>query len=145
MDIHFYNISDSNNTLNKTLGSKNTTSILLKSSVDVQRPMLILRDNEAFKFDDMNYVEIPELNRFYFIESIYKRSNDLVELQLAVDVLESFKSIIFGSNMRYRRNIEVGDYGSVSIETEGRETKLTYDSDTKFPEGNSLVLTTVGD
>src|SRR5699024_2374031 len=97
MILNLYFNEDSKNTIGKTLVLKASESILLKAEVDEYRPVLVLRTRPNFDFSEVNYAEISELGRFYFIESIERISNKLIRVQFICDVLETYKLDILSS------------------------------------------------
>ena len=72
MELKLYAVNDGKNVINKTMTLKTTTEINLKRDFDIINPRLILIPNLPTGFSGINYAEIPELNRFYFVDSIYK-------------------------------------------------------------------------
>lgn len=92
MEIRFYNCADTRNTINKTLTDYVSTFVNLKyQDFTVINPTLLLKFSEYPKY---NYVYIPAVNRYYFIEDIVIKSEKTFELKLKCDVLESFKEDI---------------------------------------------------
>lgn len=95
MKIYLYNCNDSNNTINKTLLNKEEKNILLKSNVDISHPIIRIKTNDVI---NKNYCYIPDFGRYYFIHDITVINNNIQELKLVCDVLESFKDDILNSN-----------------------------------------------
>lgn len=142
MEIRFYIMSESRNTINKNLGDYTTTFLKLKSQdVDVINPTLTLKFLEYPKF---NYLHIPVLSRYYFIDDIFIRTDKTYELRCSVDVLQSFKDDI----LRGRGLITQGkNYNPYYGDFDSLENKIidTYKSN-KTIEVNSVdkVLITLG-
>ena len=142
MEIRFYIMTDSRNTINKNLGDYTTTFLKLKSQdVDIINPTLTLKFLEYPKF---NYLHIPVLSRYYFIDNIFIRTDKTYELRCSVDVLQSFKDDI----LRGRGLITQGkNYNPYYGDFDSLENKIidTYKSN-KTIEVNSVdkVLITLG-
>lgn len=92
MEIRFYNCADTRNTINKTLSDYVSTFVNLKyQDFSVSNPVLLLKFTE---YPTYNYVYIPAIKRYYFIDEINIKSEKTFELRLKCDVLESFKEDI---------------------------------------------------
>ena len=142
MEIIFYKVSDSDNTINKTLLSPKTENLTLRKRVDISTPELILKFDETIF--DYNYCYIPELERYYFMRSIDSVNNQLWKVGLEIDVLETYKAIILSSNAAFRKQVEAGDYGNIQLETTGKENITEYTSNVSLVEGNTVILSAMG-
>lgn len=84
----YYNESD-NIRIGKSL--KNHIAIenvMLKQPTDLVNPTLILSNS---KIMDSNYLYIPQLKRYYFINNITLTNSHTYEIKCHVDVLETYK------------------------------------------------------
>lgn len=142
MEIIFYKVSDSDNTINKTLLSPKTEKITLRKRVDILNPQLLLKFDETIF--DYNYCYIPELERYYFMRSIDSVNNQVWKVELEIDVLETYKSTILSSNAAFRKQVEAGDYGNIQLETTGKETITEYESNVTLVEGTTNILSVMG-
>lgn len=88
MDIIFYNNTSDPNTINKALNEVTTLSGELKTSCDIISPNITIANNGMI---NANYCYIPEFGRYYFIVRQTILTNNVIEIDLNVDVLESFK------------------------------------------------------
>lgn len=88
MDIIFYNNTSDPNTINKTLTEVTTLSGELKTRCDIISPNITISNNGMI---NANYCYIPEFGRYYFIVRQTILNNNVIEIDLNVDVLESFK------------------------------------------------------
>ena len=88
MDIIFYNNLSDPNTINKALTEVLTLSGELKSSCDIISPNITISNHGMI---NANYCYIPEFGRYYFIVKQTIITNNVIEIKLNVDVLESFK------------------------------------------------------
>lgn len=94
MIIKLYNCNDSYNTINKTLTGEVEQDIRLKDKVNMVNPVIMLKSSTII---NKNYCYIPSFNRYYFIQDVVILNNNIQELYLKCDVLESFKSDILNS------------------------------------------------
>lgn len=144
MELNLYKCSDGDNVINKTLTEKLTINITLKRDVNITAPQIILlNDNGAF-FNQFNYAEIPELQRFYFIDSVTSLNNRMESLALRCDVLETYKSDVLASNARFLRKLKTGDYINASIDYSLFKTISKHESSKGFDDGSTMIMTTVG-
>ena len=70
MKLFLYKVNDTENTVNKTLFDPLEIDIKLKSDTDIINPFIILKTITGYNFNDYNYAHIPDLERYYFIQSI---------------------------------------------------------------------------
>ena len=144
MELNLYKCSDGDNVINKTLTEKLSINITLKRDVNITAPQIILmNDNVAF-FNQYNYAEIPELGRFYFIDSVTSLNNKMESLLLRCDVLETYKADILASKARFMRGVKTGDYINSSIDYSVVKTITRIESDKGFSGNPTMILTSVG-
>lgn len=144
MELKLYAVNDGDNVINKTMTLKTTMEINLKRDVDIINPRLILIPNLPTGFTGINYAEIPELNRFYFVDSITNISATLWQLDLSCDVLETYKTDILASKARLYRNLKPGDYFDTALEYSHITTVAKYTSSKGISDSETLIMTTVG-
>ena len=146
MELKLYTVNDGKNVINKSMTLKTTMEINLKRDVDIINPrlILILIPNLPTGFSGINYAEIPELNRFYFVDSITNISATLCQLDLSCDVLETYKADILASNARFYRNLKAGDYFDTALESSHITTVAKYASNKGISDSETLIMTTVG-
>ena len=145
MELKLYTVNDGENVINKTMTLKTTIEIKLKRDVDIINPRLILIPNLPTGFSGINYAEIPQLNRFYFVDSITNISSTLWQLDLSCDVLETYKADILASKARLYRNLKAGDYFNTALESSHLTTVAKYASNKGISDSETLIMTTVGD
>ena len=144
MELKLYAVNDGKNVINKTMTLKTTMEINLKRDVDIINPRLILIPNLPTGFSGINYAEIPELNRFYFVDSITNITGTLWQLDLSCDVLETYKADILASKARLYRNLKAGDYFNTALESSHIATVAKYASNKGISDSETLIMTTVG-
>ena len=144
MELKLYAVNDGENVINKTMTLKTTMEINLKRDVDIINPRLILIPNLPTGFTGINYAEIPDLNRFYFVDSITNISGTLWQLDLSCDVLETYKADILASKARFYRNLKAGDYFDTALESSHITTVAKYTSNKGISDSETLILTSIG-
>lgn len=142
MDMYLYNTKDDNNILNKSLiDEKHIQEIRLKQPVDIINPVIILK-NDGFLLN--NYAFIPEFERYYFIENITNKSNNVYELLLKVDVLMSFKDDILNAEGIIKRGNEGNKYLDIERNNEIRKEFNIYKSDVRIPLNTTMLINIFG-
>lgn len=92
MEIRFYKMNDNRNVIGKKLGGYVSTFVKLKyQDMNVSNPVFMLK---FIEYPNYNYLHIPTLKRYYFIDDIIVKTDNTFELRCSVDVLESFKDDI---------------------------------------------------
>ena len=138
MILVLYKTDDSPNVINKTLSDSLELDINLKKDTDIINPELVLKGD----FRGFNYAHIPELNRYYFINSMEQLNFILTKLYLECDVLETYKADILNCSGTIKRDIKAGDYGAVSADSTVNII-TTHKADVKLTLENNIVLTTL--
>lgn len=138
MDLVLYRTLDDNNVINKTLTDGVTVNINLKRDTDIVNPEIVLSGD----FRGVNYAHIPDLNRYYFIESIEQLNLHLVKLSLKCDVLETYKTAILNTNCEFQSVAVDGDNVIIVPESVAVEKNVYY-SNVTLEKGNSITLTTI--
>lgn len=97
MTIDFYNCTDDRNKINKTLlDSFTIEDVFLKdNNVNELTPLLFIKSD----IKNYNYCFIRELNKYYFIDNISIENNNINRIQLKIDVLMTYKNIIYNSHL----------------------------------------------
>lgn len=103
MTITFFNNNSKVNTIEKKLiNPYEIDGVFFKDPSSVENPTIILSlfDN----WTKYNYVQIPVLNRYYFIAGFSILDGNRVEIQLRCDVLMSFKADILAATATISRS-----------------------------------------
>lgn len=106
--IHFYQVTESYNTIGKTDNRDVlfTINVPLKKDTDILKPELLLYTIEPLEV--MNYCYISDFRRYYFIEDIEQARENLYRVKCKVDVLESYKVQILNSkDIDFNNSVEV--------------------------------------
>lgn len=145
MLLRLFKTKDGDNVINKTLTDPYDLQIRLKAETDVINPMFMLSSVVGVDYQDYNYCYIPDLKRYYFIDSILSVNARIWRLHLNCDVLESYKNDILSSKARLRRNIKNGDYFNATLDSSVVSSVSIHNSDKGFTGlDNSIILTTMG-
>ena len=138
MELILYRTLDNANVINKVLTDPVTVNITLKNDVNIINPEIVLSGD----FRGYNYAHIPELNRFYFIESFEQINLRFGKLFMSCDVLETYKADILKCSGTIKRDIKAGDYGAVNADSTVNII-TTHKADVKLTLENNIVLTTL--
>lgn len=116
-----YKQNDENDVLEKNLTFVGLIQGKFNHSISVKNVNI---DYYSFQ-DNFNYVFIPKLKRYYYVDSIEIISNDYTRLHLKEDVLMSWKDLIKNQTAYVNRN----ENGSLNIEDSRRTTYLNRQYD----------------
>ena len=92
MTIQLCNTADETNVINKTIATVDTVTATIKGNSSIINPTLILEYKTPLI--GVNYVFIPDWNRYYFVRDMRVATGGRYEIDLYVDVLQSFKEQI---------------------------------------------------
>lgn len=144
MLLTLFKTVDGSNVINKTLTDPIDFTIFLKGDTNIVDPTLLMVSLTGVDYNDFNYAYIPELKRYYFINSISAVSASLFRIDLQCDVLETYKAEIMGSVARIKRNLKSGDFINTTIDFSNITTIEKFNSDIEWVDGNSIIVSTVG-
>lgn len=139
MVINFYHTDNPQNTIGKTLTQLTNKDITLKANTDLINPSLLFKNDNFNK--QVNYMKM--LDRFYFVDLKFIRSNTLVILNCNLDVLETYKDLILNSQADIIEKSSVSNVKQNDI-TQETVTKV-FKSDTVVPDGSSIIMQTTGE
>jgi len=94
MNVYLCSMNSENNAINKSITTIKHVSAIVKHDCSIYRPTLILHYDSTM--ENINYLYIPEFERYYFITNITAMTGSRYEVTCKCDVLESFKSEILG-------------------------------------------------
>lgn len=139
MLINFYHTDNPQNTIGKTLTQLTNKDITLKANTDLINPNLLFKNDNFNK--EVNYMKM--LDRYYFVELKFIRSNTLVVLNCNLDVLETYKDLILNSQADIIEKSSISNVKQNDI-TQETITKI-FKSDTVVPDGSSIIMQTTGE
>lgn len=88
--IFYYNASD-DRVINKTLVGGDSFVGTPRDEVDVMTPVIRFENSEILRY---NYAYIPELQRYYVVNSVNAYREGIWDVSFSVDVLMSFRGDI---------------------------------------------------
>ena len=145
MILNLYKTLDADNVINKTLLNKLTIQgFFLTGSLDIVNTAIPLQVINGVNIYEYNYIELPEFNRFYFVDSIESVNAKIFNLICSCDVLMTYKEAILNSNARVMRSLKTGDYYNGESLVNVKPTITTHLSNIVLDDTPSLILTTVG-
>lgn len=104
MTIKTYRFLGDSRKINKTLKAVSTYSnAVIVGDLSVQSPTISLQLDGFTDIVNFNYIEIPELRRFYYVKCSTIREDGVVQIQCRVDVLKSFANDILASTQFVER------------------------------------------
>lgn len=140
--IKLYNTSDANNVICKTLEDETTvTDVRFKQSTDIMNPTLALKLDS---YPNFNYCYIEEFSRYYFIDSITVTPNNVYEVELSIDVLESWKDDILNSVGYVTKSSNSNPYYNAGYASEVKKGVSVYSSNVTIERAQTQILVTVG-
>lgn len=139
MLVNFYHTDNPQNTLGKNLTQLANKDIHLKANTDLINPSLLFKNDNFNK--EVNYMKM--LDRYYFVNLKFIRSDTLVILNCTIDVLETYKDLILNSQADIIEKSSVSNVKQNDI-TQETVTKI-FKSDTIVPNGSSIIMQTTGE
>ena len=88
--------------IGKTIDAGTSYDCVLKADTSVLTPTIILCDT-GVNLKGYNYMYIADFGRYYFIDDIVTKNNDVWEVSGHVDVLETYKSQILANTAVIKR------------------------------------------
>lgn len=85
----FYNVSDDERKINKTLTNSHQTTCDIINSTTIINPVIVV-DSSYISY---NYVYINDLHRYYFVDNI-TITNNMIVMQLRIDTLYTYREEI---------------------------------------------------
>lgn len=115
--------------------------------MSIQNPTISLQLDSFTDVINFNYICIPELRRYYYVENSTIREDGFVQIQCKVDVLTSFKTDILDSTQYVERqenkcSYQVPDNG-YTIKSNRNLTIKNFGNPIIVPN-DDFILTTFG-
>ena len=96
MDITLYNNKSANNKIDKNIEKiKDISNVALKEENSILSPKLLIQTNGINNIKNINYIYISDFKRYYFVNDIIFITDDIIELDCGIDVLNSYKNKIY--------------------------------------------------
>lgn len=104
MTIKTYRFLGDSRKIDKTLTLVKTYSNAdIVGDMSIQTPIISLQLDSFTDVINFNYIYIPELRRYYYVENSTIREDGFVQIHCRVDVLKSFKTDILASTLYVER------------------------------------------
>lgn len=127
---------------------ENGYSCKLKEPCSILRPSITIRSSAIGKqWAKCNYAYIPSFNRYYFIDNITCLNDGLLQLDMSVDVLQTYQYQIMTQQQQVVRSEYLNSKMYIDTELPLQANKIiTIEQIGLFPEatGNNYILTTAG-
>lgn len=112
--VQFFKCSDDNRVVSKNLTAfpnNQYTGVIPKGEFNIMKPQLIIKVDSANIGELMgfaNYMYIPELGRYYYIQSKSLLTGNRISITGAIDVLKTYDSGIRNLNGTITRQENIG-------------------------------------
>lgn len=136
--LELYKVTNQPNELTKTLNNAVVVNGSFRSEIDSMDVIVEIESN-TYEF---NYVHIPSLNKYYFLQNLVHVNAKIIRMQLHCDVLMTYKSDILASYGLVIQGGTINPYYS-SIESETRQAIRRFAFPYKFNNNGNYVLVTI--
>lgn len=136
--LELYKVTNQPNELTKTLNNSVIVNGSFRSEIDSMDVIVEIESNTY----DFNYVHIPSLNKYYFLQNLVHVNAKIIRMQLHCDVLMTYKTDILASYGLVIQGGTINPYYS-SIESETRQEIRRFTFPYKFNNNGNYVLVTI--
>lgn len=136
--LELYKVTNQPNELTKTLNNAVIVNGSFRGEIDSMDVIVEIESNTY----DFNYVYIPSLNKYYFLQNIVHVNQKIVRMLLHCDVLMTYKTDILASYGLVIQGGTINPYYS-SIESETRQSIRRFAFPYKFNNNGNYVLVTI--
>ena len=136
--LELYKVTNQPNELTKTLNNAVIVNGSFRSEIDSMDVIVEIESN-TYEF---NYVYIPSLNKYYFLQNIVHVNAKIIRMLLHCDVLMTYKADILASYGLVIQGGTINPYYS-SIESESRQAIRRTNFPYKFNNNGNYVLVTI--
>ena len=136
--LELYKVINQTNELTKALSNAVVVEGAFRGEIDAIDVVVEIELNTY----DFNYVHIPSLNKYYFLDNITHVNAKIVRLYLHCDVLMTYKTDILASYGLIKQGGAINPYYS-SIESDSRQTIRRTTFPYTFNSNGNYVLVTI--
>ena len=136
--LELYKVTNQPNELTKTLNDAVIVNGAFRSEIDSMDVIVEIESN-TYEF---NYVYIPSLNKYYFLQNLVHVNAKIIRMQLHCDVLMTYKSDILASYGLVTQGGTINPYYS-SIDSDSRQMIRRTNFPYKFNNSGNYVLVTI--
>ena len=90
MRIRLYNNYSANNVINKTITQVLVINGSLKEDCSIYEPVVTIELSDTTVIPFINYARIDDFYRFYYVRNMTTLKNNLIQLELSLDVLNTY-------------------------------------------------------
>ena len=144
MEIELYVTHDADTVMNKDIELKHTVEMDIKDTTNITQPIIVLYEDEELDLRNVNYAYIPEFKRYYFIRSVNVAPDNIYQLLLECDVIETFKQEILNSPAEITRGIKENDYLDTATSSEVKKDVDIHMSNKGLEDKFSIIFSTIG-
>lgn len=128
---------DSDNVIGKVLTDSLTLNVTLRGDFDLTDPTFTLSGTGLGVY---NYCVLVELGRSYFIREKEHIGSGAIRLSCETDYLETYKAQILSANCKFKKVLEVGDYGDLDLDSSGRTLVRDYAASVVLEPSEDAIL-----
>lgn len=136
--LELYKVTNQPNELTKALNNAVIVNGSFRSEIYSMDVIVEIESNTY----DFNYVHIPSLNKYYFLQNLVHVNAKIIRMQLHCDVLMTYKADILASYGLVIQGGTINPYYS-SIESESRQAIRRFAFPYKFNNNGNYVLVTI--
>ena len=136
--LELYKVTNQPNELTKTLNNAVIVNGSFRSEID-SMDIIVEIESNTYEF---NYVYIPSLNKYYFLQNLVHVNAKIIRMQLHCDVLMTYKTDILASYGLVIQGGTINPYYS-SIESESRQSIRRTNFPYTFNNTGNYVLVTI--
>lgn len=142
MEFKVYYTESASNEIGKILEDEQIFRIRIKKTTDQLNPIIPIKSD--IDLMGMNYAYFEGFNRYYFIDEIEPKPNNIYTLHLRVDVLETWKNDILNGYGNVTRGTNENPYFDNGKRFEVRTETDKHFSNVEIPDVENIILNTIG-
>lgn len=140
MKLYLYRTSSERNRLEKVLENELKTTGAFRDEFDISDPVIDMENPDTPKY---NYAYMPEIQRYYFIETIDIVRSGLYRVRMHIDVLMTYKDAIKELDVVVSSSQSNPYYNSYITGYDVRTDSETQFFENNFNENGEFVLVTL--
>lgn len=145
MKVYIYKTESEKNKLNKTLELVKELEVKLLNNTEILKPFIEVTNISLDELTTANYMYIPDLNRYYFIDNMELMEGRRVYISGSVDVLMSYLESILNIRGTVKRAESLKN--GYIIDENYKSVSYSQITTKRFPNSmneDSFILMTVG-
>lgn len=145
MKVQIYKTASEKNKLNKQLELVKEINVKLLNDTEILKPVVEVSHIPIKDLNSANYMYIPDLNRYYFIDNIELMTGNNVYISGSVDVLMSYMADILNLKGTVKRAESLKN--GYILDEHYKSVSYSQITTKRFPNSmnqDSFILMTVG-